>query len=147
MSDDDILLGKADQLMRRHRSFVASAKSSNGVTEEGEDLDQDLPLLTDVVSADQAAPVGDASRLRLEQLLAQQRAAMLSEFERWLDEQLPQVVTSAMDGITDRLLGLIMRRAKAELLPRLEAVAARTGEHSQQILGEDGAAREGDQRL
>jgi len=135
MSGEDILLGKADQLMRRHRSFVASAKSSSGEPAQEDDLDEDLPLLTEVVTADQGAQVDGALRLRLEQLLAGERAAIRREFERWLDEQLPQVVTSAMDGITDRLLGLITRRARAQLLPRLQAMAAQTDKR--EMLGED----------
>ena len=137
MSDDDTLLGKADQLMRRHRSFVATPKSEPVVEV---DPNEDLPVLTEVVvtAADQAAGDDNALRLRLEQLLVEQRAAMLREFERWLDEQLPQVVISAMDGMTDRLVAAITRRARAELLPRLEAIAAATGDKARNGGGTDG---------
>ena len=138
MSDDDSLLGKADQLMRRHRSFVATPKSAD--SEAADSADDDLPVLTEVVvtASDQAAADDNALRLRLEQLLVEQRAAMLSEFERWLDEQLPQVVISAMDGMTDRLVSAISRRARAELLPRLEAIAAATGEQARALDGKEG---------
>ena len=122
---DDSLLGKADQLMRRHRSFVASPKPEDieiQDVKETEDSNEDLPVLTEVVAT--AADPESALQLRLAQLLAEQRAAMLREFERWLDEQLAQVVVNAMDGITDRLIALITKRAHAELLPRLEAIAA-----------------------
>ncbi len=123
MSGDDVLLGKADQLMRRQRSFVASPKSPAVLATDDQD---DLPLLTEVVSDPMLPTAQDegALRLRLEQSLAERRAAMMGEFERWLDEQLPQAVASAMDGITDRLVALIIRRARAELLPRLVAIAA-----------------------
>ena len=128
MSSDDALLGKADQLMRRHRSFVATAKSEAGDAAAA-DSNEDLPILTEVVASTvEQKPDEDALRLRLDQLLLAQRSAMLGEFERWLDEQLPQVVISAMDGLTDRLVTSITRRARAELLPRLEAIAARTSE-------------------
>ena len=141
MNNEDNLLGKADQLMRRHRSFVAS----NPANESGEeqDVDEDLPLLTEVVTAGQGTQIDSAQRLSLDQLLVAERAEMLREFERWLDEQLPQVVTSAMDGITDRLLALITRRARAELLPRLEAIALQTGKR--EMAGEDGGGKDGGQ--
>ena len=126
MSGDDVLLGKADQLMRRHRSFVASAKSVEAEPPAVSEAVDDLPLLTEVVSsaANPTRQDEKALSLRLEQLAVEQRSALLREFERWLDEQLPQVVVSAMDGITDRLVGQITRRARAELLPRLQAMAA-----------------------
>ena len=137
MSNEDVLLGKADQLMRRHRSFVAAPKGEAAAESEPND---DLPVLTEVVvsAADQSAQDDQALRLRLEQLLVDQRAAMLREFERWLDEQLPQVVISAMDGMTDRLVTAITRRARAELLPRLEAIAAATGEKAAEADRKDG---------
>lgn len=123
MSADDVLIGKADQLMRRQRSFVASPK--NPASESGDEAD-DLPLLTEVVASPTVAAANDGSalRLRLEQSLTDVRTAMMGEFERWLDEQLPQAVSSAMDGITDRLVALIIRRARSELLPRLVAIAS-----------------------
>jgi hypothetical protein len=50
------------------------------------------------------------------------RQTMLArEIEAWLDEQMPQLVIRAMDGITDHLVSLLAHRAKDELLPRLEA--------------------------
>jgi len=138
MNSDDLLLGKADQLMQRHRSFGASESAGE------QDLDEGLPLLTEVVTDDQGPRVDRALRPRVEQLLALQRAAILREFERWLDEQLPQVVTSAMDGITDRLLDQITRRARAELLPRLEAMAAQIGTQAEETVADgDGAKGSG----
>lgn len=137
MSSEDVLLNKADQLMRRQRSFVASPRSSAGEPEQEPD---DLPLLTEVVSGAvvQATQGEGALRLRLAQLLLEKRAAMVSEFERWLDEQLPLAVTSVMDGFTDRLVALITRRARTELLPRLAAIAADAGERAAGDAGEDG---------
>ncbi len=140
MSGDDVLLGKADQLMRRHRSFVASAQREEAEPPAVSEAVDDLPLLTEVVSsaADLARRDEGALSLRLQQLALEQRSALLREFERWLDEQLPQVVVSAMDGITDRLVGQITRRARAELLPRLQAMAAQTDIRPAEDQGVDG---------
>ena len=122
MSDD--LLGKADRLMRRHRSFVVSA--SPAPAPAAADVNDDLPVLTEVVvtAGDQARRDENALQMRLAEHLARERALMVAEFERWLDEQLPQVVISAMDGVAEKLLALVAKRAQAELLPRLRALAA-----------------------
>ncbi len=127
MSDDDALLDQADALMHRHRVFVAGAAAAGGSPDsaaERPDEEDDLPLLTDIVAAqvpDQAiAAAGDETGL--EQRLGECRDALVLELEKWLDEQLPQLVTRAMDGITDHLVGQIARRARNELLPRLTAV-------------------------
>ena len=130
MSGDDPLLDQADALMRRHRVFVAGAQAEAAGAKPAPGLDNgsdagsdDLPLLTEVVgtcrpvAADQEA----AADGRLSQLLAEHRAALALELENWLDEQLPQLVIRAMDGITDHLVALITNRAREELLPLLDA--------------------------
>jgi len=146
----DNLLDQADALMRR-RSFVAGAKSgqaesdgSNRVTDES--AMEDVPVLTDVVgdvggddsSAGPAVTPADEGgaldlqsgaalafeqelRKRLDQLLIERQGLLAREVETWLDEQMPQLVIRAMDGITDHLVSLLSNRAKDELLPRLEA--------------------------
>ena len=127
MSDDDTLLDQADALMHRHRVFVAgasTAEESPESTAERADEEDELPLLTDIVAA--AAPgqaiaaAGDETGI--ERRLSECRDALVLELEKWLDEQLPQLVMRAMDGITDHLVGQITLRARNELLPRLTAV-------------------------
>ena len=127
MSDDDALLDQADALMHRHRVFVAggsTAEESPESTAERADEEDELPLLTDIVAA--AAPgqaiaaAGDETGI--ERRLSECRDALVLELEKWLDEQLPQLVMRAMDGITDHLVGQITLRARNELLPRLTAV-------------------------
>ena len=140
------VIDQADALMRR-RSFVAGAES--GPTDGERDSDvadpgaiEDVPVLTDVVGDDVVAPhslppggeiagrespAGGAAELeaalreRLNQLLMDRHALLAQEIEAWLDEQMPQLVIRAMDGITDHLVSLLANRARDELLPRLEA--------------------------
>lgn len=142
----DKLLDQADALMRR-RSFVAGTKSepmeSDGIAAPVVDgASDDVPVLTDIVFDETAAQdsrtQGDetgiaeseasialrfesALRQRLSQLLMDRQALLAQEIESWLDEQMPQLVIRAMDGITDHLVALLANRAKDELLPRLEA--------------------------
>jgi hypothetical protein len=133
MNSDNALLDQADALMRRHRVFVAGAQAEAAVVADTHpaakpagdtDLD-DLPLLTEVVGAaplaaeDQASGPDASLSQRLEE---ERRAALVLELENWLDEQLPQLVIRAMDGITDQAVALITNRAREELLPRLCAI-------------------------
>ena len=134
------LLDQADALMRR-RSFVAGTQSEQAEPEgqaelAGDNAIEDVPVLTDVVSdevarhsvipgdesaAGIALEIEQALRQRLNQLLMDRQALLAREIEDWLDEQMPQLVIRAMDGITDHLVSLLANRAKDELLPRLEA--------------------------
>ena len=142
----DSLLDQADALMRR-RSFVAGVQSGQtGSDGRGDAVDEaaieDVPVLTDVVDDDAVAQHpqiagGDSGRMdlearvaleieqalrqRLNQLLMDRQTLLAREIEAWLDEQMPQLVIRAMDGITDHLVSLLANRAKDELLPRLEA--------------------------
>ena len=145
----DKLLEQADSLMRR-RSFVAGAKTlpsdATGPTELAEDAAlADVPVLTDVVgvATSQARdetmapadtmlvlPVEAIVRERLDQLLSTRQAELAQEIETWLDEQMPQLVIRAMDGITDHLVALLANRARDELLPRLEAALRLSDEES-----------------
>ena len=140
------VLDQADALMRR-RSFVAAVETGTIEADVNSDVvDQstieDVPVLTDVVGDDLVTPYSPPSggetagtesltgsalelekalRERLNQLLMDRQAVLAQEIEAWLDEQMPQLVIRAMDGITDHLVSLLANRAKDELLPRLEA--------------------------
>ena len=133
------LLEQADALMRR-RSFVAGSKLEQTDAEArgaygNDNALEDVPLLTDVVSDDalpatvsesgfslgHAKPISEpSSRKQFDQLLADRQSLLTQEIEAWLDEQMPQLVIRAMDGITDHLVALLANRVKDELLPRLE---------------------------
>ena len=135
------VLDQADALMRRRR-FVAGTDSGNAespATDATTDDSaiEDVPILTDVVAQNARLPGGEsgspgleaglaqqveqALRERLNQLLLDRQTMLAREIEAWLDEQMPQLVIRAMDGITDHLVALLANRAKDELLPRLEA--------------------------
>lgn len=156
------LLDQADALMRR-RVFVAGANSESAIPVESahaiEPIEtaadfalEDVPVLTDVVGAQDIQPhAGEPASLKPEtivstqmenstsphfhQLLLERQAILTREIEIWLDEQLPQLVIRAMDGITDHLVALLANRARDDLLPRLEAAmqapeAVETGDDS-----------------
>jgi len=140
------VLDQADALMRR-RNFVAGVESGQAESDGSsavvdESAIEDVPVLTDVVGDDVVAQhsvapgdepastelkagvargIEQALRERLNQLLMDRQTLLTREIEAWLDEQMPQLVIRAMDGITDHLVSLLANRAKDELLPRLEA--------------------------
>jgi len=142
------LLDQADALMRR-RVFVAGANSEPAAPGEppqaaepiesaAESALEAVPVLTEVVDAQDiqmhpedsghlkpeaslATPTEIGTSQHLNQLLLERQAVLSREIETWLDEQLPQLVIRAMDGITDHLVALLANRARDDLLPRLEA--------------------------
>lgn len=137
MDHSDDLLQQANQLMRRHRSFVAGGAQSAMAEVSSTDRD-DLPVLTEVVEGPAEGSSPDAcgvesqpvvaperiEALALEMLferLPVQRQALAEELAKWLDSDLPQVIMRVLDGITDQLVAQIADEARAALLPRLQA--------------------------
>ena len=150
----DKLLDQADALMRR-RSFVAGTAATEFDEQAGHAAGTELeevPVLTDVVGdgavreqhhqppddagkkiqseARVALQIESAVRQRIDQLLSDRQDQLAREIEAWLDQQMPQLVIRAMDGITDHLVALLTNRAKDELLPRLEATMRKSDEDS-----------------
>ncbi len=124
---DDELLQKADALMRRRRVFVAGSNEAEAAASAGaasaESAEEDVPLLTDVVSPD-ALPNATASVD-----VGLLRRTLAAELESWLDNELPAHVQHVLDGITDQMIIQLSRKAREELLPKLEDIlaAAREG--------------------
>jgi hypothetical protein len=113
MAQDDVL-GQADALMRRHRSFVArpaeevvSCPASDSFAEA-----PDIPLLTEVVDA-QAVTSPDLPAV-LDALHGEIDAAL----ESWLADNLPASVAQA----SQQILAELDARARQSLLPRLQAL-------------------------
>lgn len=143
----DKLLDQADALMRR-RVFVAGSSNGAAVADDSVQFEEsiapatdsaleDVPVLTDVVVAQDFQPHADDAlnlkpeeimarqweanaSLHFKQLLMERQSVLAREIETWLDEQMPQLVIRAMDGITDHLVALLANRARDDLLPRLE---------------------------
>jgi len=114
MADDNTaeLLRKADALIRRTRVFVAGSPAPTIQTAPPED---DLPVLTDVVTEHEAALATAPPHMQ------QHLDALREELSRWLDQELPEAVLKVTDGLADQLMGELTDQAEKKLLPRLIA--------------------------
>lgn len=114
MADDntDDLLLKADALIRRNRTYVAG---SPPVSTPNLPTDDDLPVLTEIVTAQEAALATAPPHLQ------QHLDALREELSRWLDQELPHAVLKVTDGLADQLMGELTHQAEKNLLPRLIA--------------------------
>lgn len=119
MADGDELLQKADALMRR-RSFVAGANEAPEEPATAPAAPDDVPVLTEVVEPDAGLlpEAADAPPKKIASL----RNSLAFELETWLDEELPQHVMRVLDGLTDQLIIQLSLKARADLLPRLQAI-------------------------
>ena len=127
-ADSDLVLQKADALMRRHRVFVAGSTTEAAPADVQEPTqviaaevvttvdsvidDEDIPLLTEVV-------LDEGTQFTQTDALEAQRHALAQALEIWLDEALPQAVLKVMDGVTDQLIATLSTQARNELLTRL----------------------------
>lgn len=134
----------ADQANPLRRVFVAGVAGGARPSQAeapAPSVDDDLPVLTDVVAVatasapaalDAVAPVEPAAAPlppdRVEALarellfarLPMQRQALADELAAWLDDQLPQAVLRVLDGVTDRIIAQVTEEARDSLLPRLQ---------------------------
>lgn len=113
MADDDTadLLRQADALIRRNRTYVAG---SAPVAPQFPP-DDDLPVLTDIVTEQEAALATAPPHLQ------QHLDALREELSRWLEQELPHAVLKVTDGLADQLMGELTHQAEKKLLPRLIA--------------------------
>ncbi|TRZ90580.1 MAG: hypothetical protein D4R84_16020 [Rhodocyclaceae bacterium] len=116
MADDNTenLVRKADALIRRTRVFVAGSPTPAPATEAAPS-DDDLPVLTDIVTEHEAALATAPPHMQ------QHLDALREELSRWLDEELPHAVLKVTDGLADQLMGELTHQAEKNLLPRLIA--------------------------
>lgn len=83
--------------------------------------EEDVPLLTDVVDEDDLpAPAYPPSTLS-----DAVQAELSQELEEWLDMRLTGAILKVLDGLADQLVAQISQEARADLLPRLQAVLDR----------------------
>jgi hypothetical protein len=128
MDDDttDLLL-KADALMRRTRSYVASKPPPATVPIAPEASvapsppDDDVPVLTEKVTDSEAALATAPPHMQ------QHLDALREELGRWLEQELPHAVLKVTDGLADQLMGELTHQAEKNLLPRLIARLDGTG--------------------
>jgi hypothetical protein len=128
MDDDttDLLL-KADALMRRTRSYVASKPPPATVPVAPEASvapsppDDDVPVLTDKVTDSEAALATAPPHMQ------QHLDALREDLGRWLEQELPHAVLKVTDGLADQLMGELTHQAEKNLLPRLIARLDGTG--------------------
>lgn len=136
----DALLEQADALMRRHRRvFVAGADAHNtpkpkpvpgsahasaaAATTDAEADVGELPVLTEVVEADQL--IASATRAAEDEIKARIHAAvgandaeLARALERWIATQLPDALAQALDSVAEQLKLELAARLRAELLTR-----------------------------
>lgn len=117
-NNTDDVLRKADALIRRTRVFVAGSSPAPAPTPPGED---DLPVLTDIVTEREAAPATAPPHMQ------QHLDALREELSRWLEQELPHAVLKVTDGLADQLMGELTDQAERNLLPRLIARLDGTG--------------------
>lgn len=108
---NDLLL-KADALIRRNRTYVAGSPPVSG---SNPPTDDDLPVLTEIVTAQEAALATAPPHLQ------QHLNALREELSRWLEQELPHAVLKVTDGLADQLMGELTHQAEKNLLPRLIA--------------------------
>lgn len=121
--DTTDLLQKADALMRRSRSYVASRPpAAEKITPEipvaAVDLpspDDDVPVLTEKVTESEAAFATAPAHMQ------SHLDALREELARWLEQELPHAVLKVTDGLADQLMGELTDQAEKNLLPRLIA--------------------------
>jgi len=114
MAADDTadLLRKADALIRRTRVFVAGSVEP---TPQAVPPENDLPVLTDIVTEHEAALATAPPHMQ------QHLDALREELSRWLEQELPHAVLKVTDGLADQLMGELTEQAEKNLLPRLVA--------------------------
>lgn len=108
MAQGDEVLDKADALMGRYRSFVAQHPQGEPVP----DLEEDIPLLTEVVDESELVPQTPAA------LLDALQGEIEAELSAWLVEALPAAVTSA----SQHIIAELDAKARKDLLPRLQVL-------------------------
>ena len=104
------VLRKADALIRRTRVLVAGSPSEGPQTPSPDD---DLPVLTDIVTEHEAALATAPPHMQ------QHLDALREELSRWLDQELPHAVLKVTDGLADQLMAELIHQAEKNLLPRL----------------------------
>jgi hypothetical protein len=134
LKEADLLLQKADALLRRHNVRIEPQIQADP------DPDEDLPLLTDIVdhlevepllrldpapsptsepvSSPEPASVAH-SPVELAELLVTLDTALAREIEAWFATELPQLVEREFASLAQRMQAEALAHMRATLLPEL----------------------------
>ena len=98
MTERSDVVDRANSLMRRRRSFVASItdKPDTPGPAATADEDDDLPVLTDIVAGEASAPSSRADRYDEEALLSIIATDLVRTLERQLATELPTLIEAAL---------------------------------------------------
>lgn len=126
LAEADLLLNKADALLRRHRATLPTPPAPVLSDDFG-----DLPILTDVVEDFDQSPAQPATSATLPPVeppagaieaieqLVELETEIKREIEDWLDAELPQIVSRELDRLSERLMEEVTAHARATLLHTL----------------------------
>ncbi|NMF89103.1 hypothetical protein [Aromatoleum petrolei] len=140
----DLLLGKADALLKRHRVPDPQPPAPEEVVSLD---DEDLPVLTEVVapedlSAELASPRPPQTK-RSASELAEQLISLDTEVSRaveaWFHAELPQIVARELDRLGASIREQALAHLRATLLPELSAHISRHLEKNTDVLPPDQA--------
>ncbi|AYH43351.1 hypothetical protein [Azoarcus sp. DN11] len=138
----DLLLGKADALLKRHRGPEPNLPEP---VEEVSLEEEDLPVLTEVVAAENLptalkAPQPSPSK-RPASALAEQLISLDTEVSRaveaWFHAELPEIVARELDKLGARIREQALAHLRATLLPALSAHISHHLEKNTDVLPPD----------
>jgi len=126
----DVLLNKADALLRRHKGGEREPDVEVSLEEEElpvltdvvQDFDGALPVLGGEVAASAAAPQATpppAPDIEMAELLIDLDTEIAREVEAWFANELPQLLSRELDRLADRLRAEALAHLRATLLPAL----------------------------
>lgn len=138
----DLLLGKADALLKRHRGAEPRLPEPE---EEVSLEDEDIPVLTEVV-APEDLPAGlsvprQPQPKRPASALAEQLISLDTEVSRaveaWFHAELPQIVARELDKLGASIREQALAHLRATLLPTLSAHISHHLERNTDVLPPD----------
>jgi hypothetical protein len=105
MTEHSDVVDRADSLMRRRRSFVASVSGKTEPISAPPPIseDEDLPVLTEVVSAEAVIPETQAEPYIEEALLSIIAADLVHTLERQLAIELPSLIEATLLNAQEEL--------------------------------------------
>ncbi|MEW5888589.1 MAG: hypothetical protein AB1768_05995 [Pseudomonadota bacterium] len=125
MSEPEDVLGKADALMQRHRSFVAGGRPAAAAAED------DIPVLTDEVELDEAdAEDAAAAEQRLQEILNRLEPEIARRVQEWLAAELPHIVARELGALGPRLIQSAHQSLQQVLAPELSRLLHSAGRDS-----------------